>query len=152
MAFMHGAQDGQKFMAVFLLALSLSKGEVGNENFAVPVWLMILCSLVMGLGTSIGGHRIIKSVGMDMAKLKPYQGFAADFGAAMCLLFSSLAGVPVSTTHTKTSAIMGAGASRRLSNINFAVVRDLVLTWICTFPGCGALGFVMAKIFLSLFS
>ncbi|MFR3288912.1 MAG: anion permease [Lachnospiraceae bacterium] len=74
---------------------------------------MILCSAVMGLGTSIGGYRIIKSVGMDMVKLKPYQGFSADLAATLCLLFSSLAGIPVSTTHTKTTAIMGVGSCEK---------------------------------------
>ena len=152
MAFMHGAQDGQKFMAVFMLGVALANGQAAASTFAVPLWLMVLCSLVMGLGTSIGGYRIIKSVGMDMVKLNPYQGFAADTAAAMCLLFSSLSGVPVSTTHTKTTAIMGVGASRRLRNVNWATVKDLVLTWVLTFPGCGLIGYVIAKIFLHIFA
>lgn len=152
MAFMHGAQDGQKFMAVFLLGAALSNGQANVTNFTVPIWLMVLCSLVMGVGTSIGGYRIIKSVGMDMVKLKPYQGFAADLSATLCLLLSSITGIPVSTTHTKTTAIMGVGASKRLSNVNWGVVKDLILTWVCTFPGCGILGFLMAKLFLALFA
>ncbi len=146
MAFMHGAQDGQKFMAIF------SSGQTEASSFNVPIWLMVVCSLVMGLGTSIGGYRIIKSVGMDMVKLKPYQGFAADLSATLCLLFSSLTGIPVSTTHTKTTSIMGVGAARRMSNVNWGVVKDLVLTWVCTFPGCGILGFLMAKLFLLIFA
>ena len=113
---------------------------------------MILCSAVMGLGTSIGGYRIIKSVGMDMVKLKPYQGFSADLAATLCLLFSSLAGIPVSTTHTKTTAIMGVGAARRMGNVNWKIVKELVLTWVFTFPGCGLLGFIMAKLFLHMFA
>lgn len=152
MAFMHGAQDGQKFMAIFLLGAAFSSGQADASSFVVPIWLMVLCSAVMGLGTSIGGYRIIKSVGMDMVKLKPYQGFAADFSATICLLLSSLTGIPVSTTHTKTTAIMGVGAARRLSNVNWGVVKDLVLTWVCTFPGCGLLGFGMAKLFLWIFA
>ena len=152
MAFMHGAQDGQKFMAIFLLGAAFANGQAETSSFTVPIWLMVLCSLVMGLGTSIGGYRIIKSVGMDMVKLKPYQGFAADFAATLCLLFSSLTGIPVSTTHTKTTAIMGVGAAKRLRNVNFGVVRDLVLTWIFTFPGCGLLGYLTAKLFLVLFA
>ncbi|MBR5578379.1 MAG: inorganic phosphate transporter [Lachnospiraceae bacterium] len=151
MAFMHGAQDGQKFMAIFLLGAALAGGQAEASNFDVPIWLMVLCSAIMGLGTSIGGYRIIKSVGMDMVKLKPYQGFAADLSATICLLLSSLTGIPVSTTHTKTTAIMGVGAARRMSNVNWAVVKDLVLTWVCTFPGCGLLGFVIAKLFLMIF-
>lgn len=152
MSFMHGAQDGQKFMAIFLLGAAFANGQAETSSFTVPIWLMVLCSLVMGLGTSIGGYRIIKSVGMDMVKLKPYQGFAADFAATLCLLFSSLTGIPVSTTHTKTTAIMGVGAAKRLRNVNFGVVRDLVLTWIFTFPGCGLLGYLTAKLFLVLFA
>lgn len=152
MAFMHGAQDGQKFMAIFLLGTAFANGESNATRFVVPIWLMVLCSVVMGLGTSIGGYRIIKSVGMDMVKLKPYQGFAADFSATCCLLLSSLTGIPVSTTHTKTTSIMGVGAARRLSNVNWSIVKDLVLTWIFTFPGCGILGYGMAKLFLLLFA
>ncbi|MBE5777876.1 MAG: inorganic phosphate transporter [Clostridiales bacterium] len=152
MAFMHGAQDGQKFMAIFLLGAAFAGGNSTTSEFAVPIWLMVLCSAVMGLGTSIGGYRIIKSVGMDMVKLKPYQGFAADLAATLCLLLSSLTGIPVSTTHTKTTAIMGVGAARRMSNVNWGVVKELVLTWVCTFPGCGLLGFLMAKLFLILFA
>lgn len=152
MAFMHGAQDGQKFMAIFLLGAAFSGGRSDVSTFVVPLWLMILCSAVMGLGTSIGGYRIIKSVGMDMVKLKPYQGFAADLSATLCLLLSSLTGIPVSTTHTKTTAIMGVGAARRISNVNWSVVKDLVLTWVFTFPGCGLLGYGMAKLFLVIFA
>ncbi len=152
MAFMHGAQDGQKFMAIFLLGAALVQGtSTGSYEGTPPFWLMVLVSLVMGLGTSIGGYRIIKSVGMDMVKLKPYQGFSADFAATICLLLSSLTGIPVSTTHTKTTAIMGVGAARRMSNVNWSIVKELVLTWVCTFPGCGLLGYLMAKLFLILF-
>ena len=152
MAFMHGAQGGQKFIAIALLGAAFAGGHAEASSFVVPVWLMVLCSAVMGLGTSIGGYRIIKSVGMDMVKLKPYQGFAADFSATVCLLVSSLTGIPVSTTHTKTTAIMGVGAARRISNVNWRVVRELVLTWVFTFPGCGLLGFGMAKLFLLIFA
>ncbi len=151
MAFMHGAQDGQKFMGVFLLGLFISGGNMGVTEFAIPLWLMLLCSVVMGLGTSIGGYRIIKSVGMDMVKLQVYQGFSADLAAALCLLLASLTGIPVSTTHTKTTAIMGVGASKRLSAVNWKIVGDMVLAWVLTFPGCGILGFLMVKLF-SLFA
>lgn len=151
MAFMHGAQDGQKFMGVFLLGMFLSKGQANVNTFEIPMWLMVLCSLVMALGTSIGGYRIIKAVGMDMVKLERYQGFAADAAAAGCLLISSLTGVPVSTTHTKTTAIMGVGAARRLSTVNWGVVKEMVLTWVLTFPGCGLIGYLMSKLFLAVF-
>ena len=105
----------------------------------------------MALGTSIGGYRIIKAVGMDMVKLEKYQGFAADMAGAACLLLSSLTGIPVSTTHTKTTAIMGVGAARRLSSVNWGVVREMVLTWVLTFPGCGLIGYLCARLFLFIF-
>ena len=151
MSFMHGAQDGQKFIGVLFLGIAFSNGQDNVVGAAIPVWLMLLCSLVMGCGTSVGGEKIIKSVGMDMVKLEKYQGFSADLAAAFCLLYSSLFGIPVSTTHTKTSAIMGVGAVRRLSAINFGVVKDMMLTWIFTFPGCGLISFLMAKLFLAIF-
>lgn len=151
MAFMHGAQDGQKFIGVFMLGAFLAKGQAHVTNFQIPLWLMILCSAVMGLGTSIGGYRIIKAVGMDMVKLEKYQGFSADLAGAGCLLLSSLTGIPVSTTHTKTTAIMGVGAAKRLSSVNWGVVKEMVLTWVLTFPGCGIIGFFMAKLFIWLF-
>ncbi len=151
MAFMHGAQDGQKFMGVFMLGVFLAQGNAGVTNFQIPIWLMILSSLVMALGTSLGGYRIIKTVGMDMVKLNQYQGFAADFAAAGCLLLCSVAGVPVSTTHMKTTAIMGVGSARRLSLVDWGIVKELVLTWVLTFPGCGIIGFIMAKLFMLIF-
>ncbi len=151
MAFMHGAQDGQKFMGVFMLGIFLANGQNNVSNFQIPIWLMLLCSAVMALGTSIGGYRIIKAVGMDMVKLEQYQGFAADTAGAICLLLSSLTGVPVSTTHTKTTAIMGVGASKRLSAVNWGIVKEMVLTWVLTFPGCGLIGYIIAKIFIHIF-
>lgn len=151
MAFMHGAQDGQKFMGVFMLGVFLARGESNVTNFQIPIWLMILCSLVMSLGTSIGGYKIIKAVGMDMVKLEKYEGFSADFAGAGCILISSLTGIPVSTTHTKTTAIMGVGAAKRISNVNWAVVKEMVGAWVLTFPGCGLVGFLMAKLFMMIF-
>ncbi|NLX94296.1 MAG: inorganic phosphate transporter [Clostridiales bacterium] len=150
MAFMHGAQDGQKFIGVFLLGLALSNGQAEAGVQSIPIWLMVLCSLVMALGTSVGGMRIIKAVGMDMVKLEKYQGFSADLAGALCLLISSLGGLPVSTTHTKTTAMMGVGAAKRVSSVNWAVVKEMVYTWVLTFPGCGLIGFLMAKLFLAV--
>ena len=150
MSFMHGAQDGQKFIGVLFLGMAFCNGQSSVSGVSIPVWMMLLCSAVMGVGTSVGGEKIIKSVGMDMVKLEKYQGFAADLSAAACLLLSSLFGIPVSTTHTKTSAIMGVGAVKRLSAINFGVVKDMMLTWVFTFPGCGLISFVMAKLFMAI--
>ncbi len=159
MAFMHGAQDGQKFMGVLILAIYLVNGispsdptmgmQVINTNELI--WLMLICSAVMGIGTMIGGKKIIKSVGMDMVKLEKYQGFSADIAASISLLFSSVFGIPVSTTHAKTTSIMGVGAVRRLSAVNLGVVKEMALTWVLTFPGCGLIGFLMTKLFMYLF-
>lgn len=147
MAFMHGAQDGQKFMGVLILGVFLFNGSETTGNVRPELWMMILVSAVMGIGTSIGGYKIIKAVGMDMVKLETYQGFSADLAASFCLLLSSLFGIPVSTTHMKTTAVMGVGAAKRVSSVNFSVVKDMVLTWVLTFPGCGLIGYLMVKLF-----
>ncbi len=155
MAFMHGAQDGQKFMGVIILSIFLVNGMdpqgISAVNTDELIWLMLICSAVMGIGTMIGGKKIIKSVGMDMVKLEKYQGFSADIAASLALLFSSVFGIPVSTTHAKTTSIMGVGAVRRLSAINLGVVKEMALTWVLTFPGCGLIGFLMTKLFMLIF-
>lgn len=152
MAFMHGAQDGQKFMGIILLCVFTLQTTGGSAStFAIPTWLMVLCSVIMGAGTAMGGKKIIKSVGMDMVKLEKYQGFSADIASSLALVFCSVFGLPVSTTHVKTTAIMGVGAVKRVSAINFGVVKDMVLTWVLTFPGCGLLAFGVTKLFLWIF-
>ena len=153
MSFMHGAQDGQKFMGIILLCVFTLQGTgVETATFAIPTWLMILCSVVMGAGTAMGGKKIIKSVGMDMVKLEKYQGFSADIASSLALVFCSVFGLPVSTTHVKTTSIMGVGAVKRISAINFGVVKEMVLTWVLTFPGCGLLAFFVTKLFLYIFN
>lgn len=151
MAFMHGAQDGQKFMGIFLLGMCLANGNMGITDFVIPIWLIILCSAVMTLGTSIGGYRIIKTVGIGMVKMEPYEGCAADMAGALCLFISTMFGIPVSTTHTKTTAIMGVGSAKRLSNVNWKVVKEMVLAWVLTFPGCGLLGMLSTFLFMKIF-
>ena len=114
-AFMHGAQDGQKFMSIFIAGITLATGVGQADQMILPIWLMFFCALNMGLGTAVGGERIIKSVGLDMVKLEPFQGFAASVATFFCLMLSTFAGLPVSTTHTNTTAIMGVGAAKRKS-------------------------------------
>lgn len=150
MAFMHGAQDGQKFMGVFLLGIFLADGQGEVSGFIIPFWLMALCSLVMALGTSVGGMKIIQTVGMDMVCLKRHQGFAADLAGAICLLVASLTGLPVSTTHTKTTAIMGVGAAKSADALNWGIVKEMFWAWFLTFPGCGVIGFIMGLVFLKI--
>lgn len=151
MSFLHGAQSGQKFMGVFLLALALGSGSESINQFVIPVWLMIICSLVLAYGTSKGGHRIIKFVGMGMVKLEKHEGFAADFGAAFIILLATIVGLPVSTTHTKMSSIMGVGISKRVSNLNISIARDIITAWVLTFPGCGIIGFCVTYVFIQIF-
>ena len=150
-AFMHGAQDGQKFMGIIILCVFMSQGQAIPANMEPATWTMILCAVIMALGTAIGGKKIIKSVGMDMVKLEKYQGFSADLAASSSLLLCSLLSLPVSTTHAKTTSIMGVGAVKRLSAINFSVVKEMVLTWVLTFPGCGLIGFLMTRLFMWIF-
>ncbi len=151
-AFMHGAQDGQKFMGIIIFCFFMSQGKMEIPADVQPAtWIMVLCALIMGIGTAIGGKKIIKSVGMDMVKLEKYQGFSADLAASTSLLLCSVFGLPVSTTHAKTTAIMGVGAVKSIKAINLGVVKEMVLTWILTFPGCGLVGFLMTKLFMWLF-
>lgn len=153
MAFLHGAQDGQKFMSVFMLALFLNGNatKAADGTFTIPLWVMLVCSAVMGIGTLVGGKKIIKTVGMDMVKMRTYQGFAADTAAGLSLLLATLTGMPVSTTHTKTTAVMGVAASRRVSSVDWNIAKEMVAAWLLTFPGCGLLGFLMAKLFMYIF-
>ena len=144
MAFSHGSNDGQKFMGVFALALFL--GGVA-PTFEVPLWVVFLCGGVMALGTALGGWRIIRTMGVRIAKLEPVNGFAAEMAASSAILVSSRFGIPLSTTHTIGTAIMGVGATRRLSAVNWSVSRQIVNTWLLTFPACLLLGFAFTWLF-----
>lgn len=144
--FMNGAQDGQKFMSFMLLGIVLSKGMIPqSSNFSIPIWLMIYTSIIISLGTIIGGKRIIKTIGTKVTKMERYQGTSADIASSICLFSSSLLGIPVSSNHTKNSAVMGVGASKRLSNVNWNIAKNIVLTWFLTFPFCGLLGYILTK-------
>ena len=152
MCFMNGAQDGQKFIAILLLGVILTNGNIQEfNNFSIPIWLIIYCSILIAMGAIIGGIRIIKTMGTKVSKVERYQGTAADISSAICLLGSSMLGIPVSSTHTKNSAVMGVGASRRLTNVNWKTAKNMILTWLLTFPCCGLLGFILTKIFISIF-
>jgi PiT family inorganic phosphate transporter len=148
LAFMHGAQDGQKFMSIAMMGITLAVG-MGQAEIPFPLWLMILCSLTMGLGTAVGGKRIIKSVAMDMVHFEKYEGFAASLAACLCLVLATFTGLPVSTTHTKTTAIMGVGAAKRVKAVKWTMAKDMVLTWVATFPGCGIIAFALSLVFVN---
>lgn len=149
LSFLHGAQDGQKFMSIALLGIALSFGNAKPDASGFPLWLMIICSLAISIGTAIGGKRIIKSVAMDMVKLEKYQGVAANFSTTFTLLFASLRGMPVSTSHCNTSAIMGVGASKSWKRVNWDIAKNMLAAWIITFPACGLIGYVLAKVFMA---
>lgn len=148
LAFLHGAQDGQKFLGIFLLSTALAQGQSGEGTFQVPLWLMVLCALFMALGTLMGGRRIIETVGQEMVTIGPREGLSADLASALCLLVSTVLGLPVSTTHTRTAALLGVGSAGK-GRVDWAVVRRIILAWVLTFPGCMALGYVMARFFLT---
>ena len=173
MALAHGAQDGLKFIGIVYLALFLGNVAYPDamtmngvqyilENPTTPgfvmdflhapafLWLPILVSLVMGLGTSIGGYRIIKKVGMGMVDLKPYQGFATDLAAFIALILSSVLSWPVSTSQVKTCSIVGVGLSKGIKKVNWSIVKDMVLTWVFTFPGAIIIGFTMCYILFAI--
>lgn len=143
MGFSHGSNDGQKFIGVFALALVL--GGVTKE-FLIPLEVILLCAIAMGIGTSLGGWRIIRTMGIRMARIETYQGFAAESAAAGTILFASRLGIPISTTHTIGTSIMGAGAGHRISLLKLNVIKQVALAWILTFPISASLAFFIVFI------
>ena len=136
MAFSHGANDAQKAMGIITLAL-LSAGQIPSAE--VPSWVSGVCAVAMGLGTAAGGWRIVRTLGMNIVKLEPVHGFAAETGAATVLMFTAHIGLPVSTTHTITSSVMGVGAIKRVSAVRWGVTRRILYAWLFTLPGAGLL-------------
>ena len=146
MSFMHGAQDSQKFAGVFIAALCMTNTALMPSE--APLWLVLLCAVIIALGTSAGGYRIIKKVGMDTVELTPEKGLAADISAVSCMLAASLGGIPVSTTHTATASVIGAGVSSYPRKLNKRSIKEMLLAWLLTFPCCGIISYATAKIFL----
>jgi len=131
----HGGNDAQKTMGI-IASLLFSAGFLGNK-FYIPNWVVIACYVAISLGTMFGGWRIVKTMGQKVAKLKPVDGFCAEFGAAITLFVSSTFGIPVSTTHTITGAIMGIGSLKRISAVKWGIAGRIVWAWILTIP-CSA--------------
>lgn len=144
MAFAHGLQDTPKFASMLILAGTFW----GGREFAMPLWMTLLCSSVMGLGTLLGGGRIIRTVGSEMVHIGQKEGFAADLAGTLSLLFSTLQGLPVSTTHAKTCALMGASLGKPGGYIDRRIAGSMLVAWLLTFPACGLLAFLLAKLFL----
>jgi PiT family inorganic phosphate transporter len=133
----HGGNDAQKTMGIIAVLL-YSQGQLGS-TFFVPFWVVITCQAAMGLGTLMGGWRIVRTMGSKITRLTPMQGFCAETGGAITLFGATYLGIPVSTTHTITGAIIGVGASRRLSAVRWSVANNIVIAWIITIPASAAI-------------
>jgi PiT family inorganic phosphate transporter len=140
----HGGNDAQKVMGIIAVLL-YSQGLLGKE-FYVPFWVVISCQAAMGLGTLFGGWRIVHTMGSKITRLTPVQGFCAETGGAMTLFLATYLGVPVSTTHTITGAIVGVGAARRVSAVRWNVASNIVVAWLITLPA-SALISALASLF-----
>ena len=139
----HGGNDAQKTMGIIAVLL-YSQGLLGAQ-FHVPFWVVISCQAAMALGTMLGGWRIVRTMGSRITHLKPVQGFCAETGGALTLFLATGLGVPVSTTHTITGAIVGVGAARRASAVRWHVAQRIVVAWVLTLPAAGLLGALVCK-------
>jgi len=136
----HGGNDAQKTMGIIAVLL-YSQGHLGSE-FHVPLWVVLSCQLAMALGTLFGGWRIVKTMGSKITDLKPMQGFCAETGGALTLFLATYLGVPVSTTHTITGAIIGVGTARRVSAVRWNIASKIVVAWIVTIPAAAIMAVI----------
>jgi PiT family inorganic phosphate transporter len=145
-SFSHGTNDAQKSMGIITAAL-VTGGVI--PSYRVPGWVIICCALAMAGGTMAGGWRVVRTMGQKITKLNPFGGFAAETSAALTLIGTAAAGIPVSSTHVITGAISGVGASRRLTAVRWGVTRHIVWAWILTIPGAGLMGALFHFLFLN---
>jgi PiT family inorganic phosphate transporter len=143
MALSHGSNDAQKVMGIITLSL-VSGGYLPSVE--VPFWVVLICALAMGLGTALGGWKVIKTMGVQMLKLEPIHGFAAETSATAIILGASHMGLPVSTTHVISTCIMGVGATKRLSAVRWGLARKIVLAWVFTLPACAVFAWGLCKL------
>jgi PiT family inorganic phosphate transporter len=143
MAFGHGSNDAQKAMGIITMAL-LAAGKI--PSLEVPKWVVLLCALAMGFGTIFGGWKIIKTLGVKMLKLEPIHGFAAETSSAAIILATSHFGLPVSTTHVVSTAILGVGATKRLSAVRWGIAGKIVMAWLLTLPFCIAVAWGIVRL------
>jgi PiT family inorganic phosphate transporter len=146
MAFSHGGNDGQKTMGVIALALAAYGAVPAGPGFYIPDWVKIVCAVAIGLGTATGGWRIIKTMGMRITALTPVSGFAAETSAATVIEIATRFGIPISTTHAISGAILGVGSTRRLSAVRWGIAGRIVSAWVLTIPGCFFLGYGTATL------
>ncbi|NLU08232.1 MAG: inorganic phosphate transporter [Clostridiales bacterium] len=136
----HGGNDAQKTMGIITMTL-VSAGFL--HEFSVPLWVKICCALSMALGTSLGGKKIIKTMGSKMARMTPVNGFSAEMGASAVIFTATMFDAPVSTTHIITTSIMGVASAKRFSAVRWAVAKDIVVTWIFTIPSCAVISGIL---------
>jgi len=144
MAFSHGGNDGQKTMGVIALALAAYGVVPTGNDFYIPDWVKVACAVAIGVGTATGGWRIIRTMGTRITTLTPVQGFAAETTAGTVIEIATRFGIPISTTHAISGAILGVGATRRLSAVRWGIAGRIVTAWVLTIPGCFAMGYVVA--------
>jgi PiT family inorganic phosphate transporter len=145
----HGGNDAQKTMGIIFMVM-IASGQLPADTVDPPLWIVLVCHLAIGLGTLMGGWRIVKTMGQKICKLQPVHGFAAEMGGAITLYGATYFGIPVSTTHTITGAIMGAGATRRLSAVRWGLGGRIVLAWVVTLPICAILAAVIYPLLVYL--
>jgi len=143
LALTHGANDGQKTMGIIVLIL-FSAGIISEIH--MPLWVIVAAASAMGLGTFFGGYKVIKTLGLKITRLKPYQGFAAQTGGGMMLAIFAVLGIPASTTHAITGSVMGAGAARRKRAVRWKVSRQIIFSWVITIPGAAGLAIAFTYI------
>jgi inorganic phosphate transporter, PiT family len=145
----HGGNDAQKTMGIIAVLL-FSQGLLG-ETFYVPFWVILTCQAAMGLGTLLGGWRIVHTMGAKITRLHPVQGFCAEAGGAITLFLATFLGIPVSTTHTITGAIIGVGAARKVAAVRWNVATNVVFAWVVTLPATAVVGAVFYELGTLLF-
>ena len=159
LAYSHGKNDGQMPIGVIAMALVIYYQQIGQTAVVWDEltlggnlwWVIVISALAISSGTAVGGWRVIKTLGWRVTNLQPIHGFASDFSAAMVIEGASMLGIPVSTTHCASGAIMGVGATRRLSAVRWGVAGNIVTAWILTFPICGGLGYLFAWLLKAIF-
>ena len=147
MAYSHGGNDGQKTMGVIALALAAYGAVPTGDAFYIPDWVKVVCAVAIGVGTATGGWRIMKTMGTRITSLTPVQGFAAETTAGTVIEIATRFGVPISTTHAISGAILGVGSTRRLSAVRWGIAGRIVSAWVLTIPGCFVFGWVFAQLF-----